>query len=149
MSRLFSADRTIGGLCTLFGIVVFFLGRTIPNPAIDPLGPGWMPMIVGIGLAIMGILIAVTGPSKAKKAREPHESLGLVGMSFALTVAYVLGIEKLGYFVSTVIYTVLNMWVLDCRDWRHLVGTSIGLAVILTLIFRNFMRIALPYGLLF
>ena len=149
MSRLFAADRTIGGLCTLFGIVVFFLGRTIPNPGLDPLGPGWMPKIIGIGLAIMGILIAVTGSPKGEKAREPHESLGLVGVSFVLTVAYVLGIEKLGYFVSTVIYTALSMWVLDCRDWRHLAGTSIGLAVLLTLVFRNFMRIALPYGLLF
>ena len=27
VSRLFTADRTIGGLCTLFGIVVFFLSR--------------------------------------------------------------------------------------------------------------------------
>lgn len=149
MSRLFTADRTIGGLCTLFGAVVFFLARTIPNPAIDPLGPGWMPMIIGIGLAVMGILITATGSLKAKKPRATHESLALVGMSFALTVIYVLGIEKLGYFVSTVIYTVLHMWVLDCRDWRHLAATSIGLAVLLTLIFRNFMRIALPYGILF
>lgn len=149
MSRLFAADRTIGGLCTLFGIIAFFLGRTIPNPGLDPLGPGWMPKILGIGLAIMGILIAVTGPQKGRAAGEPHESLGLVAMSFVLTVAYVLGIEALGYFVSTIIYTALNMWVLDCRDWRHLAGTSIGLAVLLTLLFRNFMRIALPYGLLF
>jgi putative tricarboxylic transport membrane protein len=149
VSRLFAADRTIGGLCTLFGIAVFFLGRTIPNPGLDPLGPGWMPMIVGIGLAVMGILIAVTGSSRGEKTGEPHESLGLVWMSFALTVAYVLGIETLGYALSTVIYTSLSMWALDCRDWRHLAGTSIGLAVLLTLLFRNFMRIALPYGLLF
>jgi hypothetical protein len=148
VSRLFPADRTIGGLCTLFGIVVFFLGRTIPNPGLDPLGPGWMPMIIGIGLAIMGILIAVRSP-RGVMARESHESLGLVGVSFVLTAAYVLGIEKLGYFVSTVIYTALSMRILDCRDWRHLVGTSIGLALLLTLLFRNFMRIALPYGLLF
>lgn len=149
MSHLFTADRIIGGLCTLFGIVVFFLGRTIPNPGLDPLGPGWMPVIIGIGLAIMGILIAVTGSSKGEMTREPHESLGLVWVSFILTVAYVLGIEKLGYFVSTVIYTALNLWFLDCRDWRHLVGTSFGLAVLLTLLFRNLMRIDLPYGLLF
>jgi hypothetical protein len=149
VSRLFAADRTIGGLCTLFGIVVFFQARTIPNPGLDPLGPGWMPMIIGIGLAIMGILIAVTGSPRGGMAGESHESLGLVGVSFVLMVAYVLGIERLGYFVSTVIYTALNMRVLNCRDWRHLVGTSVGLAVLLTLLFRNFMRIALPYGLLF
>ncbi len=149
MNRLFAADRTIGGLCTLFGIVVFLQAHTIPNPGLDPLGPGWMPMIIGIGLAIMGITIAVTGSPGGEMAREAHESLGLVGVSFVLTVAYVLGIETLGYFVSTVIYTALSMRVLDCRDWRHLVGTSIGLALILTLLFRNFMRIALPYGLLF
>ena len=84
-----------------------------------------------------------------RRPESPTSPWDLLGVSFALTVAYVLGIEKLGYFVSTVIYTVLNMWVLDCRDWRHLAGTSIGLAVLLTLLFRNFMRIALPYGLLF
>jgi hypothetical protein len=149
VSRLFAADRTIGVLCILFGIAVFFLGRTIPNPGLDPLGPGWMPKVIGIGLAIMGILIAVTRSPRGETAREPHESLGLVGVSFVLTVAYVLGVETLGYFASTVIYTALSMWVLDCRDWRHLVGTSIGLAVLLTLLFRNFMRIDLPYGLLF
>jgi hypothetical protein len=149
VSRLFAADRTIGVLCALFGIAVFFLGRTIPNPGLDPLGPGWMPKIVGIGLAIIGILIAVTGKPRGAMARGPHESLGLVGVSFVLTVAYVLGVERLGYFVSTVIYTALSMWALDCRDWRHLAGTSIGLAVLLTLVFRNFMRIDLPYGLLF
>ena len=91
MSRLFAADRTIGGLCTLFGVVVFFLGRTIPDPGLDPLGPGWMPKIIGIGLAVMGILIAVTRSSRGEKTGEPHESLGLVGASFALTVAYVIG----------------------------------------------------------
>ena len=62
-----------------------------------------MPKMIGIGLAIVGILIAVTGSPKGEKAREPHESLALSGVSFALTVAYVLGIEKLVYFVSTVI----------------------------------------------
>jgi putative tricarboxylic transport membrane protein len=149
VSPLFTADRVLGVLCGLFGVVVFFLGRTIPNPGLDPLGPGWMPTIIGIGLAIMGVLITVTGSPIGKTTREPHESLGLVGVSFFLMVAYVLGIEKLGYFVSTVIYTVLSMLALDCRDWRHLAGTSIGLALLLTLAFRNFMRVDLPYGLLF
>jgi putative tricarboxylic transport membrane protein len=149
MNPLFTADRVLGVLCALFGVVVFFVGRAIPNPGLDPLGPGWLPTIIGIGLAILGVLIAATKSPSGKMTREPHQSLGLVGVSFFLMVAYVLGIETLGYFVSTVIYTVLSMRVLDCRDWRHLAGTSIGLALLLTLAFRNFMRIDLPYGLLF
>ena len=71
------------------------------------------------------------------------------GAAVLLSVLYILAMEFLGYFVSTVVFMALFLWFSGVRSWK---GGIFFLAVILPFIYLLFvkaLKVLLPSGLFF
>ena len=71
------------------------------------------------------------------------------GVAVLLSVLYILAMEFLGYFVSTVVFMALFLWFSGVRYWK---GGIFFLAVILPFIYLLFvkaLKVLLPSGLFF
>jgi len=52
-----------GGLIFLFGLVAIVEGRRLGVGSLKAMGPGYVPMALGILLSVLGVLIAVAKPA--------------------------------------------------------------------------------------
>lgn len=70
-------------------------------------------------------------------------------LMFAITVAYVITIFQLGYFVSTFLYLCLSPLALGVKSWRAIALTEVVMLPLMYGFFVLFLEVNLPKGLLF
>ncbi|MGE5592603.1 MAG: tripartite tricarboxylate transporter TctB family protein [Betaproteobacteria bacterium] len=156
----------IGVCIALFAITFGF--QTTPIGG-SYYGPAFFPRLLVVFIALLALILVVTGredePSGSGKARaandgardiqeEPAQGIAagrLVLRILGLTLAYLLVMRPVGYFLSTVAYTFVSVWMLRPKDHLHaiwiLVG-SIAFTFALQYLFGSVMNVMLPPGLL-
>ncbi len=70
--------------------------------------------------------------------------VAVLGLSFA----YVLLLQRLGYFISTLLYVVVLLPLLRVRNLLAIAGCALGVPLVLDLLFSRLLGIPLPGGLL-
>lgn len=135
-------------------------------------GPAFFPRLLTVFIALLALVLVVSGrgdetsgdkPSGAPGASDDdaHDGRGdpaqraasgrLVLRILVLTLAYLLVMRPVGYFLSTVAYTFASVWMLRPKEHLHalwiLVG-SIAFTFALQYLFGSVMNVMLPPGLL-
>lgn len=106
-------DRTLGTAVAVVGGLALALASAIPG---DDFGPRLLPLVAGAALCAAGVAIArqggstspAQGPTDATETRERPDSPDSehTSRSVALAmlgIAYVTGIDQLGYLLSTAV----------------------------------------------
>ena len=65
-------------------------------------------------------------------------------LGVAILIFYALVIELLGFILTTFIFLIIWMWVIERLRWRTILSISIGTTVVLYLIFSFFLEVPLP-----
>ena len=65
-------------------------------------------------------------------------------VAFAL---YALLIGLIGFLLTTFVFLILWMWVIEGISWRQIAAVSIGVTLVLYLIFGYFLEVPLPGGI--
>ena len=146
----------------IVGIVVAFLGAAIvsqawyfPTAPHIPYGPGFLPTILGIGLAACGASLIVTGI--ASRQTQPVLQLGEWSRSarhifgFVLILAclgfYALFADDIGHFACSVIILWALIAHLTRRPWRALAISFIA-SIAIQYFFVEGLLVPLPWGIL-
>lgn len=112
-------------------------------------GAGVVPLLWIVGITAFSVLLLV----KALLRREdPDPQWGRVGVVFSYlgaTVLYLVLMTYLGYFLSTFLFLIGSMYFLTYRNWKVMVGLSIGWVVFSYLAFLRLLYVPLPTGSLF
>lgn len=88
-------------------------------------------------------------PEKEKESSETSAKLTKKVLFFMLsTFGYLIGMNYLGFFMMTIIYMPLLMWVLGTKSKRILIILPIATTIILYVLFDMVLEIPLPQGLL-
>lgn len=155
------SDRHSGLFLVALGTVAAYAGSRLPPVPGQQIGPNVFPLVVGIGLAICGLMIALgighsfedeaeadlaahsdPAPAEAPKSRWS----GLVALlPPGLLVLYVYGSEWLG-FVPTAFAIVLTMARALGAGWKLAVPLALVTPVVVHLLFAKFLRVPLPIG---
>lgn len=120
---------------------------------------GWPKMV------ILGLIIGATGQAIVKwlapidgekEADAPSMSAVIAGQSwqkllqklaiFGLPLCYLWAMHRIGFFIASPLFIALFLYVLEVRNWRHILGVT---AIILAVIFFVFVRlfyVAVPVG---
>ena len=120
---------------------------------------GWPKMV------ILGIFIGATGqailkwldPNKGQSDGESGhmvsgakevswQKMGQKVAIFGLPLCYLWAMHRIGFFVASPLFIALYLYVLEVRNWRHLLGVTL---IVLALIFFVFVRlfyVAVPVG---
>jgi len=155
-ARSFAGPRTVGVLLLLVGIVVLLGTFQIGGATgFRPIGPRFVPTVVGIGLMLLAIAFLVRTTARpdlwlAERAAEEERATSwptVGGVALAL-VAYAVGLAPLGYIIATALFIPIVARLLGSANLARdaVVGLAIGLAVWFG--FTEFLGVRLPAGLL-
>jgi hypothetical protein len=114
-------------------------------------GPAFLPFWLGLVLAVLATLLLVG----AWRARDPGDSwlpggegLRRLALVLGTTIAYVALLNVLGMVVSTVLFLVVLMRVLDRCGWPLTLAVALATAGSIHLVFGRWLKVPLPTGVL-
>jgi len=142
-------------IARLSGLVVMGLGvaacifaRRLPAQTGFGLGPAFLPFWTGIVLAACGLWLCARPVVDAEVTWPSARGFTRAASGFVLLLLYALALQPLGYLISTAVFLVVGILLLEpVRRARALV-VGVASAAFLFLIFRVWLRIPLPGGVL-
>lgn len=146
MARL---DDVITGVLLLalgVGVCVRAVGLDV-GTATSP-GPGFFPFLGGLTLSALAGLLAVRGWRGQSDARASGGGLWRPVALVGGLIAYTALLETAGFPLATAALGALVLFVLDTRNWLVIAGASILLAATSYLVFKVWLGVDLPPGIL-
>ena len=149
-------DAVVGALLAGLSVFLLWQTRTIPHPPFVPLGPAFYPRVVLLTFLALSLLLLVSGlragrPAARADVTEWVARHRLVLATFALFGLYVFAMPRLGYLLSTMLFTAAMQWLLGRRGVRRLPGVAavaVGTALVTWLVFERYLYVLLPRGTL-
>ena len=149
-------DVLVGIFSVVLGIFALIIASTFnENTALDSAGPGGIPKVLAWVILIIGVIHIVgayyapkvDGDKKAKLAKEFEDSKVILRITL-VCILYIFFLEYLGYLVATPLLIMGIMWVINVRDIKSLLSTSIITTIVLFLIFDIVLGVNFPMGFL-
>ena len=151
------ADIAVGSGVALVAVAVLWSARAFPVVPGQKLGAGFLPMLIGAGLLVCGIVLVwrslrpAAGTQAAAPAMDENagadESYGSAFVIIAVIVAYVLLVDWLGFLLVApvalgVLFRALRV------NWVPTVAWAIGGTLVVHFAFYKLLRVPLPWGVL-
>jgi putative tricarboxylic transport membrane protein len=146
-----TSDRISGALLVLLGAAAAWGGSRLPNVPGQDVGPAAFPMLIGGGLALCGVLIAL-GIGRTFEAPEDAEvappSLPFLRVLVppALLVFYALAVERLGFLLTAALMVFAAALALGARP-RLAAILALVAPPLVHLAFGKLLSVPLPAGL--
>ena len=114
-------------------------------PHLGP-GAGFLPVSLGVILALLGLGIAVT--DWRSRSSDVDESLNLAKPTRAATafVAYLLVLDFLGFAISTALFLLIYLWWVEKRGTRTTIVSSVAITAATYIVFVELLNVDLPSG---
>ena len=160
------SDRVTGLFKVALGGLAAYGGSRLPPVPGQQIGPNVFPLVVGIGLAICGGMIAfgigrgyeeeaeadlakIQIATETGEAGHPHSWWrGLkVLVPPALLLFYVFAVDRVGFLPTAAVLVLITSLALGAR-LRLAVPVAIGAPLFVNLVFLKLLRVPLPSGLL-
>ena len=140
--------RLSGVVVAGLGVAACIFARRLPAQTGFGLGPAFLPFWTGIVLAACGLWHCARPVVDAEVTWPSARGFTRAASGFVLLLLYALALQPLGYVISTAVFLVVGILLLEpVRRARALV-VGIASAAFLVLIFRVWLRIPLPGGVL-
>jgi putative tricarboxylic transport membrane protein len=141
-----------------FGIAVIWQTTQIRlTPAYSLVGPRVIPYIVGAGLVLVGLWLAVealTGRAATPSAESEDVDLTLptdwpaVGTIALALIAYLVLLEPAGFVVASVVLFVVAAYAMGSRRLARDIAVGVVMALVLYIGFTRGLGLRLPAGVL-
>jgi len=149
----------------VFGVVFLLYTARYPLDTWACPGPGVFPLIVGAMLVALATAQLTRALWKWKRLEEPETPGGRAGSVaqffrdnpgektalavILVSVLYLLGIQWLGFFVSTFLFVIVISRIWQAGSWVGPVLLSVGIDGFCYLMFVVWQKLSLPSGYLF
>jgi putative tricarboxylic transport membrane protein len=151
------SDRITGGFLVVLGVLAAYGGSLLPPVPGQPVGPNIFPIVIGVGLAICGLLIAfgIGHNFEAEEKIEPTadgsavatRSMWWIIVPPLLLLFYVFAVEWLGFVLTSAIIAFITSMSLR-GTLKIAIAMAIASPLVVHLVFAKLLRVPLPAGLL-
>lgn len=151
-------ELLLGAAVAIFGLAVVWQTFQIRiTPAYSLVGPRVVPLIVGIGLVLVGLWLAgeaATGrtASPTTEAEDADPTLPAdwraVGLLTAALILYLVLIEPAGFIIASAVLFVSAAFAMGSRRLVRNLAVGVVMAAVLYLAFTAGLGLRLPTGLL-
>ena len=114
----------------------------------DEVGPGVVPGLWIIGILGFSILLLIRGLIKHEDEDPKWGRTDKVAVFIGMTILYLIIMQLIGYYLSTIIYLILGMYYLAYRDWKVMISLTAGWILFSYFAFYRLLYVPLPRGLL-
>lgn len=146
----------ISGL-VLLGFAVILLFAALRLPLMSQFGPGsgFFPVILSVLLALLSPIIIIQAWWKNRHVKTSEETPKILGpekkkyfIYLGLFFAFGLFFEKLGYFLSMVLFLGFILKYVEKQSWKTTCGIIIVSGLVSYFLFVKFLAVPLPEGVL-
>lgn len=143
-------EKVFSLILSIVSLFVFYLASNFDMDFIGPsgLGPDFFPKIISVILFFLGIIIFINKIRNEKKEEikdtDIKSTLSIIGI-FAL---YIFLIGKIGYLVSTILFSLMAISILSKESFVLKILYSIIFPLALYLLFTYAFKVSLPTGIL-
>lgn len=147
------SDRASGLLLAALGAAAAWGGSRLPPVPGQDVGPAAFPLVIGGGLVLCGVLIALgigrgfEAPATEEAPPPPGGAAWRVVLPPALLLFYVLAAERLGFLLTAALMVAVAAWALGAGR-RLVLGLALLAPPLVHLAFGKLLRVPLPDGLL-
>jgi putative tricarboxylic transport membrane protein len=150
-------DCIVGIVSVLIGIgIIVRAQRLVVKFVLDPAGPKALPVIIAVGIIIIGVILIVGGwlASRTIEKEPSHRTAAQwvndyrpVLFIIVFSLIYAGFMDILGYLLLTPLLIAGIMWALDERGLKRIAKVSLTMTLILYVIFRWGLQVKFPQGI--
>ena len=141
--RNIHANVWIGGVLIILSALFYGVAGKFVNPS----AAVW-PRAVLVGIIILSALLVLNGV----KQTAAHADPGLISLdiikgpmaALLVIVVYAVLMKFTGYFVSTAIFLPFGMFALGQRNWKAILGVTVGLELFVYVLFVMQLQLRMP-----
>lgn len=138
-SKRFNGD--VGTGLVLLAIEIFFYVMSLDF--INPDAARWPKAILLIS-AILSILLVISGLRETDYVAPEYKSLKAPLITLIMITLYAVAMDLTGFFVSTIIFCPLGMYMLGQRNWKAMIGVPVLLDVFVYVLFVTQLQMQMP-----
>jgi len=117
------------------------------------LGPGFIPFVAGLILALLSIAMIVSSISIKKTERERHQENPVLitpGVFWIMVPLILFGffIENIGFFICAFVVSILMLRINGVKKWSVIIFSSLLTCIAIFLFFNLLLQARLPLGIL-
>ena len=137
----------------VFGILICFGSIRLSLGGFHNPGPGFLPFITGAILTGLSFVVLVQSGrrGKAKGTEKPflvdRKRAWKATLTLFALLAYAIGMDYLGFLVSTTIFLAFVLWAIEPQRWYIVIFGSILASVASCTIFEILLKSPLPRGI--
>jgi putative tricarboxylic transport membrane protein len=146
-----SRDGVAGLACLAGSLLLLWGSRSLPQPALVPIGPGFYPRILfGVTAALSAALLVFDLCRRRQPSERPPVNYRLVLLTFLIFSIYVFLLPLLGYRVSTVLFVAVLQATLEppgsARGWVLVAVSALACMLVTYYVFEAYLNVLLPRG---
>jgi len=141
------ADRIISILILIFSVCYIVATMRLPKPPVSTLvGPKDFPFFVGISLALLSLALFLKSFKERRKTDQSTERKGNVFFVTLALIGYILVLQFTGYIISTFLFLITVLLVLNRGKVYLNVIIAVVSAVVAYFLIKT-LQISLPEGI--
>lgn len=140
------SDQVSGGLLLALALWIGWLNRAFPVGTLSDPGPGYVPLLLAVGLGAIGLMIAVLGGRSAllRDIRWPEAGRAAV-ILLACAVA-ALALEHIGYRLTIAVFLVFFLGVVERKKPLTVALVAAGFSLASFYVVGVLLKVPLPLG---
>ncbi len=143
---MLTTDRVAGAVLVVFAAVVAVESRALPVGSVRDPGPGFLPLLLALLLAIFGVAVAVAGRTAPRlRTLAWPEARHAVAILAACVFAAV-ALERLGYRITVFALVAGLTGLVERRPPLAALGVAAGLSALSFYVFADLLQVPLPRG---
>jgi len=145
------ADIGTGIGLIVFSVWLFWYASSYSKATIYYYGPNFFPQVLAIAMGICAVILIVKAlQGKSLEASSRIDFKGFIRMLIAIgiCIGYLLLMQLIGFAMGTVVFLFTLMVFIGQKGLLKRICSSVAVALIVWAIFRYFLIIPLPTGIL-
>ena len=135
------------------GLLLFAVGGTLEAGRLtigDPghPGPGFFPFCLALALGVVALGLLFQPVRAAPGPAVPVEGVrrGKAALALVASLAYAFALEPIGFVLTTALFLVFLLKVIEARGWRSSLVIALATAVASHVVFKVWLAVQLPAG---
>ena len=145
MSRV---DRGVGIAAVLGAVLLAAAGwRLDPGTSKLP-GPGFFPLLIAVAMGALGLWMLLRPGEGERSALPGSPRWNSLALALGSILGYAVVLQDLGYLLSTFALLGVQLRWVEKQGWRTSLATAFIASAVSLVLFRVFLKVPLPVGIL-
>lgn len=140
------SDQVSGGLLLALALWIGWLNRAFPVGTLSDPGPGYVPLLLAIGLGAIGLMIAVLGGRSGPLRAIRWPEAGRAAVILLTCAVAALALEHIGYRLTIAVFLVFFLGVVERKKPLTVALVAAGFSLASFYVVGVLLKVPLPLG---